>query len=303
MPRTLRLILSVVFALTLVPSLVARAPVAESATSAKYIILFQGDGMAARHIQAGAYYVCGAQPCLTWEAFPNQTTMTHNNATGGLTDSAASATAMATGVKVNNGVISVRLPGDGSEMRSLLETYRDAARSTGLVTESFLTDASPAAHGAHDTSRNNTAAIFGDFVNQTRPNVLLGGGGNGFSSTSATGQGYTVVTDRTALLALDTETATRVAGGFGSGLIPPVGYPGRSTSLPTLPEMTQVALNILDNDPDGFYVFIEHEGIDEYSHANDATNLVRSVAELDQAVQAAIDWVDDPGTTLTGTTP
>jgi alkaline phosphatase len=61
---------------------------AQAATNAKYIILFQGDGMA-------------------------------------------------TGVKVNNGVISVRLPGDGSKLTSLLELRRGQGRSTGLVTTSF----------------------------------------------------------------------------------------------------------------------------------------------------------------------
>ena len=55
--------------------------------------------------------------------------MTHNNATGGVTDSAASATAMATGVKVNNGVISLRLPGDGSSFARCSRSTATAARA------------------------------------------------------------------------------------------------------------------------------------------------------------------------------
>jgi alkaline phosphatase len=267
----------------------------QATTAARYVILFQGDGMAPMHIRAGADYVCGAQPCLAFETFPHSTTMTHNNASGGTTDSAASATAMSTGVKVDNGVISVRLPGDGAELRTQLEIYRDRGFSTGLVTQSTMTDASPAARGAHNPSRNNTADINADYLTQTRPNVLLGGGGAGFDTAQAASLGWTVVADRSALLAANTGSLTRLAGGFGSGMIPPVGYPGRPTALPTLPEMTQQALRVLDNDPDGFYVFIEHEGIDEYSHGNDATNMVRSMAELSNAVQAAIDWVNDPG--------
>ncbi len=267
---------------------------AQAATPAKYVILFQGDGMAGKHVEAGGYYVCGATPCLSFESFPNQTTMTHNNASNTLTDSAASATAMATGVKVNNGVISVRLPGDGSVLRSLLEAHRDRGKSTGLVTTSYTTDATPGAHGAHETSRNNSAAIFLDYVNQTKPNVILGGGGNGFSGSTASGAGYAVVTTLSGMLGLNTEATTYVAGGFGSGLIPPVGYPNRDVALPTLPQMTAEALNILDNDPDGFYLLVEHEGVDEYAHANDATNMVRSLAELSDAVQLAVDWVNDP---------
>lgn len=276
--------------------LMPTAPLAaQASTSVKYIILFQGDGMGIEHIKAGGMYVYGAAGTLAFEAFPYDTTMTHNNATNTLTDSAASATAMATGVKVNNGVISVRLPGDGSELTSLLELHRNLGRSTGLVTISFTTDASPAAHGAHDTSRNNTSAIFNDYMVQTRPNIILGGGGSGYSGTTAASQGYTVVSDRAGLLALNTESQTRVAGGFGSGMIPADGMPGRLTTLPTLPEMTEAALKVLDNDLDGFYVFIEHEGIDEYSHANNVEGLVKSMSELNAAVQKAIDWVNTPG--------
>src|SRR5512135_1884135 len=58
--------------------------------------------------------------------------------------------------------------------------------------------------------------------------------------------------------------------------------------------MTRQALKVLDNNPNGFYVFIEHEGTDTYSSVNDSTNMVRSVAELSEAVKAAIDWVDNP---------
>jgi alkaline phosphatase len=268
---------------------------AQAATNAKYIILFQGDGMASQHIKAGGMYVNGAPGTLVFESFTNAATMAHNNVTGGTTDSAASATAMATGVKVNNGVISVRLPGDGSELTSLLELRRGQGRSTGLVTTSFMMDATPAAHGAHNTSRNNTSDIFNDYMLQTQPNVILGGGGNGYNAATAASQGYTVVSDRAALLALNTESQVKVAGGFGSGAIPADGMAGRSATLPTLPEMTETALKVLDNDPDGFYALIEHEGIDEYSHGNNAEGLVKSMLELNAAVQKAIDWVNTPG--------
>ena len=290
------IVATILLSLVFVPAL--RVPVSAT-TTAQYVIIFQGDGMALQHVRAGGMFANGAAGTLSFEAFPYQTTMTHNNASGGTTNSAASATAMATGVKVNNGVISVQLPGNGSELPTLLEIYKAQGKSTGLVTASYLTDASPAAYGAHEVSRNNTGNIANDYLTQTQPNILLGGGGNGFNTTTAAGQGYTVVADRNALLALNTETQTRVAGGFGSGLIPADGTPGRSSALPTLPEMTQQALAVLDNDPEGFFVFIEHEGTDEYSHANDTAGMVRSAAELSTAVQTAVDWVDDPGNSAT----
>lgn len=285
---------------TLVAVLLSCAPLSPlptwAATSAKYLIVFQGDGMGAEHVKAGGMYVHGAAGSLVFEAFPNQTLMTHDNASGSTTDSAASASAMAAGVKVNNGVISVRLPGDGSDLTSLLELHRTRGRSAGLVTTSYLTDASPAAHGAHDPSRYNTAALYGDYMDRSQPEVLFGGGGYDFDTVRAAAGGYAVVTTRAALLALDPEAQTRVAGSFGNGALPPDGATGRGADLPTLPEMTARALAVLDNDPEGCFAFIEHEGTDESSHANDALGMVLSVRELDSAVQKAIDWVNDPDT-------
>ena len=83
--------------LALVVLLPAALPIAgaKAATGAKYLIVFLGDGMGAEHVRAGAYYVCGTSPCFSFESFPARTTMTHANASGGVTDSAAAGTAMA----------------------------------------------------------------------------------------------------------------------------------------------------------------------------------------------------------------
>ncbi len=263
----------------------------EAQTTAQNVILFIGDGMGPEQVKAGAMYVTG-NGTLNFQDFPYATTMTHNNYSGTTTDSAASATAMATGIKVNNGVISVWRPGDDSELRTQLENHKLANRTTGLISTSYITDASPAGFGAHETSRNNKSQIFLDYVNQTQPNVILGGGGssNGYDAGAAQSQGYTTISTRAELLALDTESTTYVAAGFGSGELPPVGTPGRSATLPTLPEMTETALSILDNDPDGFFLLVEHEGSDTYSHSNNTLGLVRSVAELADAVQKALDF-------------
>ncbi len=263
-----------------------------ASTSAKYVIMINGDGMAQAHIDAGACYVNNGSADLNFESFPEQNLQTHNNAGGGTTDSAASATAWATGQKVNNGVISVQLPGDSSALTTVLEIHKDGARRTGIVSTAFISDASPAAFAAHETSRNNTSDIWNDYITQSQPNVIFGGGGNGFNQTNTQGAGYSVVTTRAAFNSLDPNAATFYAGVFGSGEIAAVDVTGRG-DYPTLPEMTATALEILDNDPDGFFLFIEHEGTDTYSHANNIDGLVKSVAELEDAVQEVIDWVND----------
>ena len=86
----------------------------------KNVIVLIGDGMGPEHVKAGHVYAGGD---LVFETFPYQGELTTYAAGGGIPDSAAAATAIATGQKVNTSVISVALPGDGSELPTSLEYY------------------------------------------------------------------------------------------------------------------------------------------------------------------------------------
>ena len=281
-----------------------------AATPPKNVILFVGDGMGAEQVKAAGYYFNGTAGAFSFEQFPSFAWMTHNNSAGGVTDSAASATALATGYKVDNSVISVArasgsdprsaTPSDDRELLTLLETFKAAGKSTGLVTTSYATDATPAAFGAHNVSRSNSADIANDYFTQTRPNVIFGGGASGFSAAAATTAGYTAVTTRAQLQALDTASTAFAAGVFGPGTF---GYAydesiGTSTfynSNPYLHEMTQSALDLLDNDADGFFLLVENELTDSAGHlaltgASKVERNIFEVRELARAVQKAVDF-------------
>ena len=171
------------FALLLLPAVAASTALA---AGPKNVIFLIGDGMGPEQVKAANYYNGGS---LSFELFPYQGLVTTYAANSSVTDSAAAGTALATGYKVNNGVISQARPANadypvyGSEMETLLEYYKAEGKSTGLVTTTYMIHATPAAFGAHESSRDNTSGIAADYLNQTRPNVLFGGGFNGMSST------------------------------------------------------------------------------------------------------------------------
>jgi alkaline phosphatase len=281
------------FAAALVVALVAFVAQDALAVQAKNVILFIGDGMGPEHVEAARDYA-GAP--LSFEAFPFQGLVTTYSANSSIPDSASAGTAIATGVKVNNGVISVALPGDGHELKTLLEYWRDRGKSTGLVSTATMTDATPATFGAHEPSRNNTSNIAGDYLNQTRPDILFGGGGSGMSSSAAQAAGYTVVTDRATMQALPTNAVTRASGQFGSKNLP-YEYDGLG-ALPHLSEMTHTALDVLSNDRDGFFLMVEGGLIDKAAHSNDLRRDVRETVEFSNAVQLAVNWASGRGDTL-----
>ena len=138
-------------------ALLLTMPVA--AAPPKNVIMMIGDGMGPEQVKAAGMYFGGAAGTLNFESFPNQAQMTTASANSLVTDSAAAATALATGVKVNNNVVSLAIPGDGSELPTMLELLKAQGKSTGLVTSTQITHATPAAFGAHETSRNNRSQI------------------------------------------------------------------------------------------------------------------------------------------------
>lgn len=176
------------------------------------IIFFIGDGMGFEQVKAANYY---AGEALSFENLPYQAQCTTYSANSSVTDSAAAATALATATKVNNGVISMAYPGDGSELETLLEYFEHVyGKSAGLVTTTYLTHATPASFGAHELSRNNLNEIADDYLNQTMPNVLFGGGGNGLSVASTGVAGYDVATDIGSFTSLST-TYDLISAQFG----------------------------------------------------------------------------------------
>ena len=266
---------------------------AQTPIEPRNVIILIGDGMGPEHVAAGRMYL-GRN--LSFENLIYQGLVTTDNAAGGVTDSAAAGTAIASGHKVNDGVISVALPGDSSELETLLEYFKTRGRQTGLVTTAFMTDATPAAFGAHDTSRSHTAAIASDFLNQTKPNLLLGGGGNGMSIESAQAAGYSVVTTRAELLALAPAEVSLLSGQFGPGNVP-YEYDGLD-DLPHLSEMTNKALDILELNADGFFLMVEGGLIDKAAHNNDINRVVHEVVEFENSVAQVLNWAGSRDDTL-----
>jgi len=267
------------------------AHIALSGGFAKNTILFIGDGMGSEQIKAARCYL-GTPLCF--ETFSTRTDVTTHSAGGAITDSAAAATAMATGHKVPNGVLS--LDGD-RELRTLVEIARDKGKRTGLVTTTYMTHATPAAFGAHEFDRGSLPAIAADYLNQTRPNVVFGGGGNGLTVAAATAAGYTVITTRHELLTLDTESIMRISGQFGQTHLP-YEVNGGNDDIPHLSEMTSVALRILDNETNGFFLMVEGGRIDHACHNNDIRRAVGETVEFGRAVQQALAWAAGRDDTL-----
>src|SRR3712207_767085 len=144
---------------------------------AKNIIIFIGDGMGSSHRDLVRYATVGtAGQQLAMDSMPyagrSQTSPLDPEAF--VTDSAAGGTAIATGVKTFNGAVGI--DADENPVPTVLERAREAGKATGLVSNSQITDATPASFGAHVADRDEQSEIARQYIEESRPDVILGGG-------------------------------------------------------------------------------------------------------------------------------
>lgn len=211
------------------------------------------------------------------------------------TDSAAGGTALATGKKTANGIIGQDT--SGIVLKTILEYAEEKGISTGLISTSAITHATPASFIAHESSRNNYEAIAADFL-QTDIDLFIGGGYDHFANRqdgvnlidSLISKGYEVDTTIEELM---NSQSDRLAGLLAKGHLPRTTM-GRADMLPLA---TSKALEILNNNDDGFFLMIEGSQIDWGGHANDIDYVISETIDFDNALGVVLEFAkNNPGT-------
>ncbi|WP_308470535.1 MULTISPECIES: alkaline phosphatase [unclassified Arthrobacter] len=296
----------------------------DESPSAQNVILMVGDGMGPGQREAIRLALVGLTGELEMDSMPAAGRVHTNSADPGtfVTDSAAAATAMATGVKTYNGAIGVDI--DQRPVTTALEVAEELGKSTGLVTTSNVTDATPAAFGSHVLDRDEQSAIARQFLESSRPEVILGGGEDywypeghpgrypdnpaedpseesagteGNLVEQAQSMGYEYVWDLAGLQAAD---SSMVLGLFANEEMFQYGDDVEARYQPTVPltDMTAKALELLTSGNEGFFLMVEEEGIDAFSHVNNAELTIESGIEFDRSVALAKDFAEQDGETL-----
>ncbi len=264
-------------------------------TMPKNIVFMIGDGMGPEQVKAAGMYLNGKEGTLFFETLPVKGDVTTRSADSEVTDSAAAATAMATGVKVNNKVVSVALPGDGKDLKNMIEVFKEKGKLSGLVTTSYMNDATPACFSTHGRKRDDYEALSSDMMKNARPNLMFGGGCKGMNPVLLKEAGYSVATDLESMEKLTSESKYWAAL-FGTSPLP-LEKEGKFDKLPHLSQMVTKALSLLDNDK-GFFIMIEGGRIDHTGHSNKIDANIAETIEFANAVKTVIDWAKNRKDTL-----
>lgn len=274
------------------------APAAECGTPPRNIILFIGDGMGASHVTAGLVTAGG----LNLDRFRVAGHLATYPAGDLVPDSAAAGTALATGFRTLNGVVS--LSPSGRRLKTVAEYAEDFGMATGIVATSAVTHATPAAFFTHVESRGDYTTIAEQLA-ASGVDVLLGGGWSYFVPRSDSmssreddldliatlEERVPVVRSYADLIAL--EDVNGVVGLFAPGH-PPEARARRYS----LAELTEKSIEILSRDGDGFFLMVEGSQIDWAAHDHDTAGIVEEMLDFDGAVGVALDFARTNGQTL-----
>ncbi|MBI2968989.1 MAG: alkaline phosphatase [Bacteroidetes bacterium] len=258
----------------------------------KNIILMIGDGMGLTQLSAGwiakrdALYVERCKVIGLVKTY---------SADDLVTDSAAGATAFATGVKTLNGAIGVGP--DSLPRKTILEIAEEHGLATGLVAVCSITHATPASFIAHQGSRMMDEEIATDFL-KTDIDVFIGGGKQYFADRKDKKNLIEELRKRNYQVTETIEKAIEVKSGKLAGFIANV-HPDRAKSRgPVLAGASLTAINILDQNEKGFFLMIEGSQIDWAGHQNNSNYLIEEMLDFDYAIGKALDFAEKDGETL-----
>ena len=224
-----------------------------------------------------------------------------------VTGSGAASTSWGTGYRVNNGAVGVGP--DGEEYQTILEVFRDAGKSTGLVTTTRITHATPAGFGTNVPERGMEDEIAEQYLDREY-DVLRGGGSRHYDPDSRDDgrdlfaehedAGYEVVRTKDELAARD--ASGKILGTFYDTHVPyttdHLHIDEYRETVPTLEEMTDAALQRLDQNQDGFILQIEGGRVDHAAHGNDTAGLVYDQIAFDDAIGRVLEFVEGRDDTL-----
>lgn len=273
--------------------------VAISATgkNPKYIFYFIGDGMGPSHVLGTELFLgekqgkIGRPSPLCFTQFPNTAFVTTFSASNGVTDSAASGTALATGHKTNNGHLGVTPAGE--PVYSVAHAAKKAGYAVGIATTVCINHATPGAFYAHNKSRNNYHEIAQDML--TAAYDFYAGGDVKCNDTQraelytkAEKQGYTIARGYTDYLAKadDAKKMMLYQKEASEGI--PYNIDRTPDDL-TLAQITEAAIDFLaDKSKKGFFLMVEGGKIDYASHSDDAATAFQEVLDFDAAIAEAV---------------
>ena len=263
------------------------------------IILFVGEGLAPGRLATTRIYAAGADTPLTLDLMPHMALVTNASNDFAAPDQAAAATAIATGVKVNNRLISC--DAEGKPLQTLIELAHHSGRATGLITNANITDPTAAAFYANAADQNDRSAIAEQLAKGSMVDLVLGGGSDDFLPESKGGHrrderdllleirrnGFDLVRSKAELEAIPGWRRPRILGAFSHAELAYADHVEARSEQPSLSDMVRRAVELLQFNRSGYLLVVDAGLMRKAAEKNNAEYTLAETVELDRALAVA----------------
>ena len=306
--------------------------------AASNVILFIGDGMGVSTVTAARIFdgqsrgMTDEEHALVFETFPHVALVKTYNTNQQVPDSAGTATAMMSGNKTRAGLINIDPHARRRDCQAALDNplkpigviAKERNESVGVVTNTRLTHATPAAVFAHSPERDwesgrylpesdwalgcrDIAYQLAHFDVRDGLDVVLGGGcaeyyGEQYDGNRRSGRDNPIGhwldagSDRVYITTRDELAQVRpgqqVLGIFSRSHMTYVAERDPDTTDPTLAEMTATAIDLLEEQENGYFLLVEGGRIDHGHHEGKPGYALLETQAFSRAIEAALEKVD-----------
>ena len=261
------------------------------------IILIIGEGLAPERIALTRVYLGGSDARLALDGMPHVALVTNYSRDFAVSDQAAAASALATGVKVNNRSLSIDPA--GKPLANIIELARGRGRATGLVTNESLTNATCAAFYAHAPNANDSDQIARQLVEGGKIDICMGISTAEFLPEAKQGQrqdnrdlllelrqsGFDIVRTRAELESIPGWRRPKLFGAFADG------NSGSNQAAwndePALSDMVRRAIELLQFNQRGYLLIVDAGRMRKAAETNNAEKTLTETAELDRTLSTA----------------
>lgn len=307
--RTKLLIAALLLAGMAIAALSLRSPnpAAAQAGGPYSVIVLSADGMGPSQRIASQLYHYGLDKTQPMDSLPYGGNLRTNSITA-VTDSSASATSMGTGQITKNGYVGVDV--NGKRLTNLVEVAHSMGKSAGLVEDHDVTNATMGGFAAHVDNRDHKAMIARQYLEQTKPEVIFGGGEKIWYPEGNPGKIPDVLDDDASnnkvnlvkqakglgyQYAWDQKSLNAMTGPKALALVQDDAYirgheikgykKGQDPNFVPQEKLVEKALEILGQDPEGFFMAIDVDELDDGGHEHDGRTVIQMGGVVNRIVQ------------------
>ncbi len=253
------------------------------------------DGMGFGHLSLAMMTQQATDKTSIWQEFDAKGWHDARSAYGPLTDSEASATAIATGTPTGFGHIGIDT--DGNRLENVFEMASNRGYVTGIVTDSYIWDGTPAAFAAHTRNEDDARDIMTQMA-ASELDLLFGELEDlGEDDVPEKEETLNILTKRFTLLDESLVLPSTIQG-LPIAAVFDEDQVQNLNSSPTLPKLTEVAFTYLSAQNKPFMLLLESEEMDAASHENDSDRVVKGLKAIQKTLALVMEFSKANGQTL-----